>query len=224
VENHGGLLTFGIKPTRIETEYGYIQEKKQKITDKVSAVKTFTEKPNLELAKTFYESGDFLWNAGMFIWQTEEIIYQIKKHIYDLYNLFETDSLINTPQEQEFIDMIYGQCPNISIDVGVLEKSRHVYVFKGNFGWSDIGSWHAFKAISEKDEHNNITNSSNVILKNTKNCIVNVPEDKEVVIYGVEDLIVAEKGKYLMICNAKDEEQIKFFDKILKYHKSETPF
>jgi len=193
VRKNGGLLTFGITPSRIETQYGYIQVRTAEPGKKITAVKTFTEKPDYELAQKFYESGDFLWNAGIFS--------------------------LNTPAEEEFINTIYGQCPNVSIDFGILEKSNQVYVLRGSFGWSDVGTWHAFQALCKQDENNNTSNSSQVIFHNSHNCLVNVPEGKIAIIYGVDDLIIAAKDNYLMICHSKDEEKIRNFEKQLKFKK-----
>ena len=213
---HGGLLTIGITPTRAETEYGYIQVKNKDNQQKKTAVKTFTEKPNAELAQMFYDSDEFLWNTGIFIWKTQDIIQEFKNHMYDLHALFTTDSKLNTPEESSFVRNVYGQCHNISIDVGIMEKSQHVYVLKGNFGWSDVGTWHTFHDLCEKDENNNVSNSPKVILNESHNCIVNVPQRKNVVIQGVDDIIVAEKDNYLMICHRKDENQIKRFEKYFR--------
>ncbi len=219
VRENGGLLTFGITPSRIETQYGYIQVRAAEPGKKIAAVKTFTEKPDYELAQKFYESGDFLWNAGIFIWQAEDIILEIRKHLYDLYTLFENDTALNTPREEEFIDTIYGQCPNVSIDFGILEKSSRVYVLQGNFGWSDVGTWHAFQALCKQDEDNNTSNSPRVIFHHARNCIVNIPEGKTAIVYGVDDLIIAAKDDYLMICHSKDEEEIRHFEKQLRFKK-----
>ncbi len=219
VEKSGGLLTIGIKPSRVETEYGYIQIKSKHKAKKISEVKTFTEKPNAELAQMFFDSGEFLWNAGIFIWHIRDIIQEFKTHMYDLHLLFTTDSKLNTPGESNFIKSVYGQCHNVSIDVGIMEKSSNVYVLKGEFGWSDVGTWHAFHALCEKDESNNVVNSSKVILQDAKNCIVNVPPRKSVIIQGVEDLIIAEKDNYLMICHRKDERHIKRFEKQFRIKK-----
>ena len=213
VEKQGGLLTVGITPTRAETEYGYIQVKSKDNTQKISAVKTFTEKPNLELARMFFDSDEFLWNAGIFIWKATDIIQEFTTHMYDLHLLFTTDSRLNTPGEAKFIQNVYGQCHNISIDVGIMEKSQHVFVLKGNFGWSDVGTWHAFHALCDKDENQNVSNSAKVILNDSHNCIVNVPSRKNVIIQGVDQLIIAEKNNYLMICHRKDEDKIKRFEK-----------
>lgn len=219
VRKNGGLLTFGITPSRIETQYGYIQVRTAEPGKKITAVKTFTEKPDYELAQKFYESGDFLWNAGIFIWQVEDILREIRTHLYDLYSLFENNTSLNTPAEEEFINTIYGQCPNVSIDFGILEKSNQVYVLRGSFGWSDVGTWHAFQALCKQDENNNTSNSSQVIFHNSHNCLVNIPEGKIAIIYGVDDLIIAAKDNYLMICHSKDEEKIRNFEKQLKFKK-----
>ncbi len=219
VRRNGGLLTFGITPSRIETQYGYIQVRAAEAGKKIAAVKTFTEKPDYELAQKFYESGDFLWNAGIFIWQVKDIILETRKHLYDLYSLFENNTSLNTPEEEEFINTIYGQCPNVSIDVGILEKSNQVYVLQGNFGWSDVGTWHAFQTLCKQDENNNTSNSSQVIFHNSRDCIINIPEEKIAIIYGVNDLIIAEKDNYLMICHRKEEEEIRNFEKQLKFRK-----
>lgn len=216
IQKNGGLLTFGITPTRIETQYGYIQTRSSEIGKKIMKVKTFTEKPNYELAQKFYESGEFLWNAGIFIWKVKDILQEIRLHLYDLYNLFENDEPINTPREQQFIDTIYGQCPNVSIDFGILEKSNNVSVLQGSFGWSDVGTWHAFQSLCEQDEDHNASNhNSHVIFRHANNCIVNIPKDKTAIIYGVNDLIIAAKDNYLMICHTKDEEEIRHFAKQL---------
>lgn len=217
VEQNRGLLTIGIHPSRAETEYGYIQIKKQQENTKISPVKTFTEKPDKELAQKFFESGDFYWNAGIFIWQVQDILYEIRKHMYDLYVLFENDHWLNTMQEETFINRIYGECPNLSIDYGILEKSSQVYVLKGEFGWSDVGTWHAFQALCEKDDENNVTNSPRVVFENSRNCIVNVPKGKKVIVHGVEDMIIAEKNNYLMICHVKEENNIRRFEKLFKH-------
>lgn len=219
VQAHGGLLTIGICPSRAETEYGYIQVKSRDIQEKIVPVKTFTEKPDIELARKFLESGDFLWNAGIFIWQAGDIIKEIKAHLYDLYSLFQDDSALNTSDEQSFINQVYGQCPNLPIDVGIMEKSSCVSVLKGQFGWSDVGTWHAFHSLCENDGKDNVSNSPKVVFQDSRDCIVNVPKNKKVVIQGVDNLIIAEKNNYLMICHRKDERQIRHFEKLLKYKK-----
>ena len=218
VEQFGGLLTIGIKPTRPETGYGYIQIKKNKFSEFISKVKTFTEKPDKELAKVFLESGDFLWNAGIFIWKVEDIIEEFKTYIEDMYLLFEQEyKNVEDPDSPENIAHIYGQCRNISIDFGIMEKSAKVYVMKGEFGWSDVGTWHSFHEISPKDENNNVSNSEQVRLIETKECIINVPQDKKVIIEGIENCIIAENNDILMICHRDHEDNIRHFDDMLKH-------
>ena len=219
IEKQKGLLTIGITPTRAETEYGYIQVKSKDNTQKISQVKTFTEKPNQELANMFFDSDEFLWNAGIFIWSVQDIIQEFKTHMFDLHALFNTECKLNTPAEPAFIKSVYGQCHNVSIDVGIMEKSQHVYVLKGNFGWSDVGTWNAFHALCDKDDHNNDTNSYKVVLNDSNDCIVNVPPRKNVVVQGVDNLIIAEKDNYLMICHRKDEDKIKRFEKFFRHKK-----
>lgn len=219
IEHKGGLLTFGITPSRVETEYGYIQVKSRLDKEQICQVKTFTEKPDMELATTFYESGDFLWNAGVFIWKVNDIVREFKTHMYDLHMLFNTDSKLNTPEEQVFIDGIYGQCSNTSIDVGIMEHSTNVSVLKGTFGWSDVGTWHAFHAINQKDSSDNISNTSDVIFQDSQNCILNIPPNRKAYIQGVQNLIIAEKDNYLMVCNRSDENKIKHFEKQLRFKK-----
>lgn len=218
IEQFGGLLTIGIKPTRPETGYGYIQIKKNKISEFISKVKTFTEKPDKELANVFLESGEFVWNAGIFIWKVEDIIQEFKNYLEDIYLLFEQEyKNAPDPDSQENITHIYSQCCNISIDFGIMEKSSNVYVMKGEFGWSDVGTWHSFHEISPKDEYNNVCNSEQVRLIDTKECIINVPQDKKVIIEGIENCIIAENNDILMICNRDHEDSIRHFDDMLKH-------
>lgn len=221
-DNSSAIVTLGIKPTRPETGYGYIQIKKNKFSEFISKVKTFTEKPNKELAKVFLESGDFLWNAGIFIWNVEDIIEEFKTYLEDIYLLFEQEyKNVENPDSPENIAHIYGQCRNISIDYGIMEKSAKVYVMKGEFGWSDVGTWHSFHEISPKDENNNVSNSEQVRLIETKECIINVPKDKKVIIEGIENCIIAENNDILMICHRDHEDNIRHFDDILKHTRKE---
>lgn len=222
IEQFGGLLTIGIKPTRPETGYGYIQIKKNKFSEFISKVKTFTEKPDIELAKVFLESGDFLWNAGIFVWKVKDIIGEFKTYLEDIYLLFEQEyKNAENPDSQENISHIYSQCRNISIDFGIMEKSSKVYVMKGEFGWSDVGTWHSFHEISPKDENDNVSNSEHVLFTDSKGCIVNVPRDKKVIIEGIENIIIAENKDVLMICHREHEDNIRHFDDMLKHTKKE---
>jgi mannose-1-phosphate guanylyltransferase len=191
------LLTLGIKPDRPDTGYGYIQYKESKT--QVKKVKTFTEKPELELAKKFLESGDFVWNSGIFVWSVKSVISAIEKYLPEMAELFEEgNKYYNTDKEPDFIARAYSQTKNISIDYGILEKADNVHVMLCDFGWSDLGTWKSLHAISKKDVNNNVA-SENVMLYETKNCIVKTPDERLVVIQGLEDYIIAEYDNVLMI-------------------------
>ncbi|MDR2131330.1 MAG: mannose-1-phosphate guanylyltransferase [Odoribacteraceae bacterium] len=213
----GGLLTIGISPTRPETGYGYIQVKRGKAVDNVFRVKTFTEKPDEELANTFIRSGDFLWNAGIFVWQVTDIIREFKNHLEDVYHLFEQEYRpAEDPDSPANIERIYSRCPNISIDFGIMEHATRVFVIKGGFGWSDVGTWHAFHEVSEKDERGNVSHNEHVLFLDSSDCIVDLPRHKRVVVEGVDNCIIAERNDVLMVCNRDREENIRHFEEMLK--------
>ncbi|MBO7324266.1 MAG: mannose-1-phosphate guanylyltransferase, partial [Bacteroidales bacterium] len=155
VSKHDALLTLGIKPNRPETGYGYIQACHQSL-DGFTKVKAFTEKPNLELAKVFLESGDFYWNSGIFLWNVQSIIKAFNEFLPEVAQAFNNGlSLFNTEKEKAFIDEMFPSCPNISIDYGVMEKANNVYVQMGDFGWSDLGTWGSLHELSPNDENGN---------------------------------------------------------------------
>lgn len=219
------LITLGIKPTRPDTGYGYIQFIESDVKEKdrrIKRVKTFTEKPDHEMAQFFMESGDFLWNSGIFIWSTKSIIKAMEAHDPELANVFrEGWDLYNTPKEKEFIDRAYATCKNISIDYSVLEKAENVYVRASILGWSDLGTWGSLYTHIEKDKDENALVGKNIITYDCKNCIVQVPKDKLVVLQGLEDYIVVESEGVLMICKKQDEQQIRNFVNDVKVKKGE---
>jgi len=203
------LLTLGMKPTRPDTGYGYIQF--HEITNPVKKVKTFTEKPELEIARKFLESGDFVWNAGIFIWNVKAIIQALEKHQPELNELFhEGIQHYWTANEQAFINKTYPQCKSISIDNGIMEKAENVYVMLADFGWSDLGTWKSLYELSDKDENGNVINA-NAMLYDTYNSVVRVSKDKLVVLEGVDNLIVAEADGVIMICHKDHEQRVKDF-------------
>ncbi len=224
-EENNWLLTLGIKPSRPDTGYGYIQFMEENAhTDNIPLhkVKTFTEKPNLEIAKSFIESGDFLWNSGIFIWSLKSIMDAFKELLHDVDCLFEKGiGKYNTPEEEQFISGTYSVCKNISIDYGVMEKAKNVYTLAVDFGWSDLGTWGSLYTIREKDENRNALVGNNVMLYNTNNCIVNVPNDKLVVLQGLDDYIVVEEDNTLLVCRKEDEQQIRQFVADVKIEKGE---
>ncbi|MBS1647725.1 MAG: mannose-1-phosphate guanylyltransferase [Bacteroidetes bacterium] len=220
------LLTIGIKPTRPDTGYGYIQfvNSDQKEKDaRIKKVKTFTEKPDAAMAQFFMESGDFLWNAGIFIWSTQSIIQAIEKHEPELSALFKdtNGTIYGTNKEAEFIKNAYVSCKNISIDYAVMEKAPNVYVRASIIGWSDLGTWGSLYEHIKHDKNHNAVVGKNVMLYDTKNCIVHVPKEKLVLIQGLEDHIVVESDGVLLICKKTDEQQIRNFVNDVKIQKGE---
>ena len=215
-ERNPWLLTLGIQPTRPDTGYGYIQydEKNRYVPDRrIYKVKVFTEKPELDLAKQFIESGDFLWNAGIFTWKLSTIQQAFEAYLPDVDELFKrNEDKIGTPEEEEAITDIYAQCRSISIDYGVMEKADNVNVLSSDFGWSDLGTWTALFEQLRKDENNNaIAAPCDVFTYKTENCIINTPKNKVVVVQGLKDYIVSESNNTLMICRKEDEQQIRQF-------------
>ena len=219
------LLTLGIKPSRPDTGYGYIQFVDKQISsdsENLKKVKTFTEKPNLEIAKSFLESGDFLWNSGIFVWSLKSIMGAFESHLDDVDGLFKKGiGIYNTDGETAFINKTYQVCKNISIDYGIMEKAKNVYVLAVDFGWSDLGTWGSLYQIRNKDEAANAIVGNNVMLYETKNCIVNVAKDKLVVLQGLDDYIVVEDDNTLLVCRKEDEQQIRQFVNNVKVEKGE---
>ncbi|WP_207535139.1 mannose-1-phosphate guanylyltransferase [Desertivirga arenae] len=208
---HQCLVTLGIKPSRPDTGYGYIQYNSHTIGENFHKVKTFTEKPNLELAKTFVQSGDFLWNAGIFVWSATAILKAFASYLPEMNDIFvEGESVFNTEAEQAFIQNAYYQCTNISIDYGIMEKADNVYVLPTDFGWSDLGTWASVYELAEKDYVGNaVIPSDKVIMYDSSNCMVNVPGEKLVILQGLHDYIVVEANNTLMICPKSQEQAVK---------------
>lgn len=204
------LITLGITPSRPDTGYGYIQYFEESESS-LKKVKTFTEKPALDLAKKFIESGDFVWNAGIFIWNIKAITDSFRTHMPEMADTFEEgNQLYWSDSESGFIAKAYSQCKNISIDYAIMEKAEDVYVLLSDFGWSDLGTWKSLYDISEKNEDENVL-TGNIITSDTKNCIIKTPKDKLVVVHGLDNFIVAEFDGVLMICDKNDEQKVKEF-------------
>ncbi len=210
------LLTLGIKPTRPETGYGYIQtdEKKPEHFDAFNKVKSFTEKPDKETALKFLESGEFLWNSGIFIWSLKSINAAFKSYLPDIYKLFSDISVISSPKaEKNYISEAYAECDSISIDNGVMEHAENVYVKPATFGWSDLGTWDSLYENSEQDSNGNVKNSDKILSYNTINTIINIPPEKLIVVEGLENYIIAESDNTLLICKRDNEKKIREFVK-----------
>jgi mannose-1-phosphate guanylyltransferase len=203
------LVTLGIKPSRPDTGYGYIQYIPSKKT--IKKVKTFTEKPYLELAQKFLESGDYVWNAGIFVWNVKAILKNFDVHMPDVAELFEDGkNHFYRNDEEAFINKVYSQCKNVSIDIGIMEKAGEVYVVLSDFGWSDLGTWKSLYDISPKDESGNVLDG-NTMTYETKDCIIKTPKDRLVVTYGLEGFIVAEYDNVLLICKKDEEQRVRDF-------------
>lgn len=209
--NSDALITLGITPSRPETGYGYIQiGKPVKETPSLFKVKTFTEKPNLELAKKFMESGEFFWNSGLFVWSISSITKAFEKYLPEVNSLFEELlPIYNTEKEEEAISNTYAECRNISIDYGIMEKADNVYVFCAEFGWSDLGTWGSLYTHLPHDSNGNAAVAKDLMLYETKNSIFNIPQSKLAVVQGLEDYIVVDTEDVLLICRKQDEQNIK---------------
>lgn len=217
VQKNPFLLTLGIKPSRPETGYGYIQESREEV-DGIRKVKTFTEKPNIELAKVFYESGEFVWNSGIFLWNVKAIVEAFKMYLPDIVNKFnEGKEFFNTPREKEFIDQAFPFCPNISIDYGIMEEADNVYVIGSDFGWSDLGTWGSLHEITPKDENDNASLHCKTLYIESNDNVVTMSDDKLVVIQGLDGYIVAESDNALLICKKEEEQRIKHFVTDVKF-------
>ncbi len=216
VGQNRALLTLGIKPNRPETGYGYIQAIQKPIKGyesiNLKKVKTFTEKPDLKLAKVFFDSGEFFWNAGIFFWSLPVIMNAFEKHLPEVHSLFKDGGeLYGTEKEEEFIKTAYEGCKNISIDYGIMEKAENVFVLTSEFGWSDLGTWGSLYEQMPKDKERNAINAKHAFLYDSSGTIVNVPDDKLVLLHGLKDYIVVESDNVLLICKREDEQRIKLF-------------
>ena len=212
---HEVLITLGVQPTRPDTGYGYIQY----LDDaphmlpgtNLRKVKTFTEKPNPELAQSFLDSGDFLWNAGLFIWRAAVILRAFQHQLSDIADVFEEGAhYLGTPQENEFIDEAYSRCRNISIDYGIMEKADNVYVLPADIGWSDLGTWDSLYRVGQRDTQHNVVDGE-ALLYDTRECIIKTPHERLVVVQGLDGYIVAEYDNVLLICQRSEEQRVKEF-------------
>ena len=209
------MMTIGIKPTRPDTGYGYIQVDEK--CDGINKVKTFTEKPGEELAKVFVESGEFFWNSGIFIWKTETILDALATYLGETYQLFAAEEeKFNTPAELAAVRKIYPETRNISIDFGVIEKASNVYVRCSSFGWSDVGTWNSLYQNLAKDARGN-TVTGRTVLSGTTGTVVNVPAGKLAVVEGLKDYVVVDTDDVLLVWPRDREQEIKQITTSLKF-------
>ena len=222
VSNIKALATLGIKPTNPNTGYGYIQYEGLEVSKGVYKVKTFTEKPTVEIAASFLASGDFLWNAGIFAWKASTIIAAFEKYQPEMFELFDGEKAnFNTASEKQSIQKIYPQCVNISIDIAIMEKADNVYVIPSSFGWSDLGTWNSAYENIEKDYLGNAVASNNVVVIDATKCMINAPKDKLVVVQGLDDFIVVDTKDVLLICSKEKEQSIKEYVAEVKRNKGD---
>ena len=224
-KNQNALMTIGIKPSRPETGYGYIQcgndalrhcEQSEAIHKSVVKVEMFKEKPDYETAVKFVAEGNYFWNSGIFLWTLDGIMQAFKTYLPDMVEVFEKGKNdFGTPNEQAFIDAHFVESPNISIDYGVMEKSPDTYTIPADFGWSDIGTWGSLFTHAKKDENGNAKRGKVVSVEN-RNTIINIEEGTEAVVEGLEDYLVAFRDHSLLVCKLHDEQQIKVWIEGLK--------
>ncbi|MDE5869445.1 MAG: mannose-1-phosphate guanylyltransferase [Muribaculaceae bacterium] len=211
VEEGDRLLTIGLKPTSPHTGYGYIQlGAPVEGNPGICKVKSFTEKPDLEMAKVFVESGEFYWNSGMFLWTAKSILKAFDRYAPEIAAIFDNgDSCYGTPQETSFIDREFPRTPSISIDYAIMEKANNVYVKTADIGWSDLGSWKALFETSPKNRDGNVTQGCKVMTSDCKNTVFAVTGDKIIVAAGLENYIVAENDNALLIYPINEEQKIR---------------
>lgn len=217
------FVTLGITPTHPNTGYGYIQRESFQVADSIFKVKTFTEKPSLEIAKSFLSSGDFLWNGGIFIWQVKNVLKAFEEFQPEMFELFDSEKEnFNTPNEKHALDRIYPLCTNISIDFAVMEKADNVYVIPSSFGWSDLGTWNSAYDNLEKDYLGNAVSAENVIVIDATRCMVSAPKKKLLVLQGLDDMIIVDTEDVLMICSKNKEQEIKEYVAEVKRSKGDS--
>ena len=217
-----GLLTLGIKPTHPNTGYGYIQYETLAVGENIYKVKTFTEKPTVEIAKAFIASGDFLWNAGIFVWQVKNIIKAFEKLLPEIHEVFDAElNNFNTDAEKEAIERIYPLCVNISIDYGIMEKADNVYIMPSSFGWSDLGTWASAFQNLEKDYLENAVVGDNVMIIDATNNLVHASNKKLILLQGLNDYVVVDTKDVLLICKKDKEQEIKEYVAEVKRNKGD---
>jgi len=209
------IITLGMKPTRPETGYGYIQADLSSCSPRnkeIFRVDSFREKPDLETAKKYIQNKSYFWNAGIFIWSVNTIVNAFRIYQPAISKIFESlQPVYGTPKEQEEIDLRFPECENISVDYAIMEKAEEIFVCPADFGWSDLGTWGSLLVQTKKDLYGNGIIGENVSLFDTHNCIVHTLDKKKVVIQGLDGYIVADDGNKLLICKLSEEQRIKQF-------------
>ena len=206
------LITFGIKPHRPDTGYGYIEFNDQDKSQQVKQVLQFREKPDLNKAEEFLNSGNFYWNSGMFIWRGSVLKNSFEKHCPELFNIFfANEDVYNKEGEQNFCEASFKKCSSISIDYAIMEKEKNVAVILSKFGWSDLGTWGSIKDIREKDSDGNTQNHDDIHFFNSENCFVYSKESKTILVDGLQNFIVVDTPEKLMVLNGENEQRLKTY-------------
>jgi len=215
--DNDALVTLGIKPSQPHTGYGYINFDKKSVASNVFKVQRFTEKPDLETAKDFLASGEYLWNAGIFIWNVKNVIKAFQMNAPEIYEKFESGkSHFNTDSEIPFINEMYPTTPKISVDYAIMEKATNVYTVPASFRWSDLGAWGALHEEYEKDNNNNAINAGPTFIYDTKNTLIRTDSKKLVVVKGLDNYIVVDDENVLLIYPKSDEQEIKAITKEIR--------
>ena len=214
------IITLGMKPTRPETGYGYIQADLSSSSPRnreIFRVDSFREKPDLETANKYIKNRSYFWNAGIFIWNVNTIVNAFRVYQPSLSRVFENLlPVYGTPMEQEEINRRFPECENISVDYAIMEKAEEIFVCPADFGWSDLGTWGSLLAQTQHDLYGNGVIGDNVSLVDTHNCIIHALDKKQVVIQGLDSYIVAEKDDKLLICKLSEEQRITQFSELGK--------
>lgn len=209
------IVTLGMKPTRPETGYGYIQADLSTASARnkeIYRVDHFREKPDLETAERYIRQNNFFWNAGIFIWSASTIVNAFRIYQPSVARIFEQImNVLGTSEEQRVIDEVYPECENISVDYAIMERAEEIFVCPASFGWSDLGTWGSLMAQSQRDLYGNAIIGNEIYLFDSRNCIVHTTEERKVVIQGLDGYIVAEQGGKLLICKLSEEQRLKQF-------------
>lgn len=209
VSSHNCILTMGMQPSRPDTGYGYIEQGEKSI-EGIYKLKSFREKPDLKTAIAYLQQGGFTWNSGMFLWPVETIVSELRKHTPEIASIMDKiEPAMFTEKEQDIVNELFPQCPKISIDYAVMEKTALAYVMPAEYGWSDVGTWGSLHTLTPHDENENAVIGNGVKMVESNGCMVRMPKDKQVVIQGLKDCIVAEHNNVLLICQLSEEQRIK---------------
>lgn len=212
VDTHDAIVTVGIKPSRPETGYGYIQSTQNRVSGNVERVAAFKEKPDLETAKYYLEDGSYYWNAGIFVWKGSTIEKSLRNYAPQIAGVMDQiEPSLFTADEQTTLKRLFPTCDKISIDYAVMEKADNIHVIAADLGWSDLGTWGSLLQNASRDQLGNAVIGANTDLHACEGCVVHVSDMKKVIVEGLKDYIVAVKDGRLLVCRLSEEQHIKEF-------------